>query len=75
MEVSDNGIGIDPAHYERVFQIFSRLQPRESYPGTGVGLAVCKQIMERHGGHIDIESVPGQGTTFKLYFSQAFAIL
>ncbi|MSQ97695.1 MAG: two-component sensor histidine kinase [Xanthomonadales bacterium] len=67
VEVSDNGIGIAPAHYQKIFQIFSRLHSREAYPGTGVGL-VCKQIMERLGGHIDVASMPGQGTTFKLCF-------
>jgi light-regulated signal transduction histidine kinase (bacteriophytochrome) len=68
--IQDNGIGIDPEYREKVFQVFERLHTRDKYSGTGVGLSICKKIVERHRGAIWIDSRPGEGTTFHFALSK-----
>jgi signal transduction histidine kinase len=64
ISVSDDGIGIDPADRGRVFEVFQRLHAPDDHSGTGIGLALCERIVERHGGDIWVDSEPGEGATF-----------
>jgi signal transduction histidine kinase len=71
ISVQDNGIGFDPKYLDRIFEVFQRLHSRQSFTGSGIGLAICRRVAENHGGWITADSQPGQGATFRVYLPAA----
>ena len=69
--IKDNGLGIDPQFFERIFGMFQRLHKRDEFSGTGIGLAICKKIVDRHGGDLSVESTIGQGSTFSFALARS----
>ena len=69
--ISDNGIGFDPVFNEQIFGLFQRLHGKSEYPGTGIGLSICKKIVENHNGLITANGIPGKGATFHIYIPDA----
>jgi signal transduction histidine kinase len=67
IEVRDNGIGFPQAYAKNIFSTFARLHPKDQYEGTGLGLSLCKKIVERHGGTIEASSHPGEGSVFRIF--------
>ena len=69
--MTDNGVGVDAEHVDRIFKMFQRLHAEDEHPGTGIGLAITKKIVERYGGHIEVTSAQGGGSTFSFTIAAA----
>jgi len=72
ISISDNGIGFEQDDAEKVFQLFEKLPSKQKFPGSGIGLAICKKIMEAHNGFIEATSTPGEGSRFDCYFPTGY---